>query len=62
VISEYINLKKIVGGGEGKRSILQDSEVKLETFVNSVLFCFTKDLVSRNTIHWWTTRFSICSF
>ena len=26
------------------------SEVKLETFVNSVLFCFIKGLVLRNTI------------
>ena len=52
-------LEKIVGGGEGKRSILQDSvkcvlhvrsEVKLETFVNSALFRFTKGLVLRNTI------------
>ena len=41
--------------GREKRSILQDSikcvlhirsEVKLDTFLNSALFCFTKDLVS----------------
>jgi hypothetical protein len=52
-------LEKIFGGGEGKISILQDgvqcvlhirSEVKLETFVNSALFRFTKGLVLRNTI------------
>jgi len=45
--------------GREKRSTQQDSvkcvlhirsEVKLETFVNSVLFHFTKDLVLRNTI------------
>jgi len=36
--------------------------VKLETIVNSVLFCFTKGFVLRNTIQWWTTRLSICSF
>ena len=50
-----------IGGGEGreKGSILQDSvkcvvhirsEVKLDTFVNSALFHFTKGLVLRNTI------------
>ena len=53
-------LEKIFGGGEGKkRSILHDSvkcvlpirsEVKLDTFVNSALFHFTKALVLRNTI------------
>jgi len=52
-------LEKIFGGGEGKRSILQDSvncvlhirsEVKLETFVNSALFRSTKGVVLRNTI------------
>jgi hypothetical protein len=51
-------LKKIVDGGEGKRSILQDSvkcvlditKVKLETFVNSALFHFAKGIVLRNTI------------
>jgi len=52
-------LEKIVAGGEGKGSILPDhvkcvlhirSEVKLDTFVNSALFCFTKGLVLRNTI------------
>jgi len=45
--------------GREKGSILQDhvkcvlhirSEVKLDTFVNSGLFCFTKGLVLRNTI------------
>jgi len=59
VISEYTNLKKllVVGGENG--STLQDSvkcvlhirsEVKLDTFVNSVLFHFTRGLVLRNTI------------
>jgi len=57
VISEYTNWKKLVVGRE-KRSILQDSvkcvlhirsEVKLDTFVNSVFHC-TKSLVLRNTI------------
>ena len=52
-------LEKIFGGGEEKRSILQDSgkcvlhiwsEVKLDTLENSVFFCFTKNLVLRNTI------------
>jgi len=42
-----------------KRSILHDSvkcvlyirsEVKIETFVNSTMLCFTKGLVLRNTI------------
>ena len=50
-------LEKIVGAGEGKRSTLQDSvmcvlhirsEVKLETFVNSAFFHFTKGLVLTN--------------
>jgi hypothetical protein len=53
-------LEKMFAGGEGKKSILQDSvkcvlhirsKVKLETFVNSALFHFTKGLVLRNTIH-----------
>jgi len=52
-------LEKIVGGGEGKGSILQDSvkcvlhirsEVKLDTFVNSSLLFFTKGLILRNAI------------
>ena len=51
--------KKILVVGREKRSILQDSvncvlhirsEVKLDTFVNSGLFRFTKGLVLRNTI------------
>jgi len=51
-------LEKIFVVGRKKRSILQDSvkcvlhirsEVKLDTFVNSALFCFTQGLVSRNT-------------
>jgi len=59
VISEYTNLKKFLMVGREKRSILQDSvkcvlhirsEVKLDTFVNSELFRFTKGLVLRNTI------------
>jgi hypothetical protein len=46
--------------GREKRSILQDSlkcllhirsKVKLDTFVNSALFCSTISLVLRNTIH-----------
>ena len=70
VISEYTDLKKLVVGRE-KRSILQGSikcvlhirsEVKLDTFVNSALFRFTKGLVFRNTIQWQTTRLSTCSF
>ena len=57
VISEYRNLKKLLQEGREKRSILQDSvkcmlhirsEVKIETFVNSALFGFTKGLVLRN--------------
>jgi len=59
VISEYTNLKKFLVVGREKRSILHDSvkyvlpirsEVKLDTFVNSALFSFTKGLVLRNTI------------
>ena len=52
-------LEKIVGGGEGKKEVSWKtvlkcvlhirSEVKLETFVNSALFCFTKGFVLRNT-------------
>ena len=38
------------------------SELKLETFVNSALFCFTNGLVLRNSIQWRSTRLSICSF
>jgi hypothetical protein len=71
VISEYTNLKKNFGGGEGKRIILKDSvncvlhitsEVKLESFVNSALFRFTKDLVLRNTIPWRATGLYRCCF
>jgi len=49
-ISEYTNWKKLLLVGREKRSILQDSvkcvlhirsEVKLDTSVNSTLFCFT---------------------
>jgi hypothetical protein len=49
-------LEKTFDGRKGKKSILQDSvlhirsEVKLDTFVNSALFCFTKGFVLRNTI------------
>jgi len=52
------------------RSILQDtvqcvlhirSEVKLDTFVNSALFRFTKGLVLRNTIQRRITRLFTCS-
>ena len=66
-------LEKTVACGKDKRSILQGSvkcvlhiksKVKLDTFVNSALFCFTKGLVLRNTIQWRTTGLStrICSF
>jgi len=65
-------LEKIVGGGEGKKNYTARqckvcvlhlrSEVKLDTFVNSVLFCLTKGLVLRNTILWWATGLSACSF
>jgi len=70
-ISEYTDLKKLLLVGRKKISILQDSvlcvlhirsEVKLDTFVNSVLFCFTKALVLRNTIQRRTTRLSTCRF
>jgi len=59
VISENTNLNKLLVVGREKGSILQESvkcvlhirsEVKLDTFVNSALFRFTKDLVLRNTI------------
>jgi hypothetical protein len=59
VISEFTNVKKLLLVGREKRSILQDcvkcelrirSEVKLDTFVNSVLFHFTRGFVLRNTI------------
>jgi len=59
VISEYTNLKKLLVVWREKRSILQDSvkyvlhktsEVKLETFVHSVLFRFTQGLVLKNII------------
>jgi hypothetical protein len=51
--------EKCVLVGRERRRILQDcvkcvlhiiSEVKLKTFVNSALFCFTKVLILRNTI------------
>jgi hypothetical protein len=60
VISEYTNLKRLLVVWRKKSSTQQDgvnyvlhirSEVKLGIFVNSVLFRFTKGLVSRNTIH-----------
>jgi len=59
MISEYTNLKKLLAVGSDKRIILQNGvkcvlyirrEVKLETFVNSALFHFTKGLILRNTI------------
>jgi len=59
VISEYTNLKKLLVVAREKGRILQDrvkcvqhirSEVKLDTFVNSALFRFTKGLVLKNTI------------
>ena len=46
-----LKLEKIVGGGEGKRKYpARQCKVKLDTFVNSALFRFTKGLVLRNTI------------
>jgi hypothetical protein len=60
MISEYTNWKKKMVVGRKKRSILQDgvkcvlhirSKVKLDTFLNSALFCPTKSFVLRNTIH-----------
>jgi len=36
--------------------------VKLDKFVNSALFRFTKGLVLRNTIRWWATWLCTCSF
>jgi hypothetical protein len=57
-LSGDIRIQKLLVGKE-TRNILQDSvkcvlnirsEVKLETFVNSVSFCFTKGIVLRNTI------------
>ena len=65
------NLKKLLAVGREKGNILQDHvkcvlqiriEVKLDTFVKSALFCFTKGLVFRNTIQWRDTRLSTCSF
>jgi hypothetical protein len=59
MISEYTNLKKLLLVGREKGSILQvsvkcvlhvRSEAKLETFVNSAFFRFTKGLDLRNTI------------
>ena len=59
VISEHTNLKKLLVVEREKGNILQDgvkfvlytrSEVKLDTFVNSTLFRFTKGLVLTNTI------------
>ena len=59
VISEYTNLKKLLVVGREKGNTQQDSvkcmlhiksEVKLDTFVNSVLFCYTKGLVLKDTI------------
>jgi hypothetical protein len=66
-------LDEIIADGEGRarRSILQDSikdvqhirsEVKLDTFVNSALLCFTEGLVLRITTQLGTTRLSVCNF
>jgi len=64
-------MEKIVLVAREKISILQDSvkcvqhkrsEEKLDVFVNSALFYFTKGLVLRNTIQWRTTRLFICSY
>ena len=53
--SKYTNLKKLLVVGCKKRSILQGSvkcvlhtrsEVKLETFVNSALFCLCAILIT----------------
>jgi len=58
-ISEYTKLEKLLLVEREIRSVLQDSvncvlhirsEMKLDTLVNSALFCFTKGLVLRNTI------------
>jgi hypothetical protein len=58
-MSGYTNMKKYLLVGRETRSILQDgvkcvlhirSELKLETFVNYLLFHFTKGPVLRNTI------------
>jgi len=71
VISEYINFKKLLVVGRVKGSALQDrvkcvlhirSEVKLDTFANSVLFRFTNSLVLRNIIQRQATKLSTCSF
>jgi len=59
VSSEYTNLKKLLVVGREKGSTQQDSvkcvlqirsKVKLDTFVNSALFRFTKVLVLSDTI------------
>ena len=66
VIAKFTNGKKLLVVGSENRSILQDgvkcvlhsvhcvlhvrSKVKLDTFVNSALFQFTKGLVLRNTL------------
>jgi hypothetical protein len=64
-ISANTNWTKLLLVGTARIVILQDSvkcvqhirsEVKLDTLVNSALFCFTKSLVLRNTTNWGTTR------
>jgi hypothetical protein len=59
-ISANTNWTKLLLVGRARRSILHDSvkdvqnirsEVKLCTFVNSALFCFTKGLVWRDATH-----------
>ena len=70
VISDYTNLKKLLVVGREKGNTQQEckvcshirSVVKLDTFVNFALFCFTKGPVLRDTIQWQITRLSTCSF
>jgi hypothetical protein len=54
VIAENTNLKKLLVEGRGKGSakcvLCIRSEVRLDTFVNSALFRFTKGHVLRRTI------------
>jgi hypothetical protein len=68
-ISTHLNWAKLLLV-EKAISILQDrvncklrtrSEVTQDTYINSVLFCFTKGLDSRNITHEGTARFSTCT-
>ena len=70
-ISANTNWTKLLLVGRDERSILQasvkyalhiQSEVKLDTFVNSVLFRFTEGLFLRNTAQLGMIRLFICSF